>query len=149
MTLPIVGSAVVDEGGNTMLSFTQRMRMRLLNAQTSDGEKMPTDVDSVNLVTGLLNDMDKQALTLMRMQQDKKIADESIIAEVILARITNATGADNPFRATNPAFVAQGEVVVDLTRLPTAETPAEKMEIGVKGQTYDDFIETYVPPAED
>lgn len=121
------------------LQYTQGLRMQALGELTADG-KLPTDEEGRIFLTKLLDGMDRQSLTLKRIeadnnnsQQDREVA---LMAAALSAKIARG---GNPFRKTNGAAISTDG------HLPEIEVIEGQMDVGRSSETFRDFIAKVEP----
>lgn len=139
MTAEIIPASDNDE----VLSFTQNVRRRLVTKLIGvHPENMPDDPKVVGAINQTLDSMDRQALVLKRMDQDKKRNDNDRAAAVIIAQINQMTGkGENPFRVGEVAVQPSTDIEAELELIPVRDIrPGESM-IGIEEDSYDRFIE--------
>lgn len=122
-----------------VLSFTRNLRVRLVNKLTTDGTNLPTDEKAVGALNQTLNDMDRQALVLMRMQQDKKTSDMDRQAAILIQTLNDKTGNTNPFIAATADY-EKPELDFDTAQLPQITLLPGETDTGIIEETYDDFM---------
>lgn len=135
---------VIPASDNTeVLSYTQNIRRRLVNKLIGvHPEEMPDDPKVVGAINQTLDSMDRQALVLTRLAQDKKRNDDDRSAAVMIAQINQLTGkGENPFRVgANPVTPATDHDASYQLIEARPIMPGEDM-IGIEEDSYDKFIE--------
>ncbi|QXO10902.1 hypothetical protein pEaSNUABM54_00076 [Erwinia phage pEa_SNUABM_54] len=143
-------SEVLDNDG--ILAFTQKTRMRvvtkLMGSQVGDdkGDPTPDDPKVVGAINQTLDSMDRQALVLKRLQQDKKRGDDDRSAAVLIAQLNQHTGkTGNPFmRSTEEGVivdVATMDPEAQVALLPEHNLRPGEDFIGIEDDSYDKFLE--------
>lgn len=126
-----------------VLSFTQGIRRRIVNKLIGvHPTDTPDDPKVVGAINQTLDSMDRQALVLTRMAQDKKRNDDDRSAALIIAQVNNLTGkGENPFRiGANPVTPAT-DIDAEYQRIDTRDIlPGEDL-IGIEDDSYDKFME--------
>lgn len=138
-----MSTAAKHDDNREILAFTQNLRRRVVNKLIGNH---PSEVNDDPKVIGALNQtldsMDRQALVLMRLAQDKKNNDDNRAAAVLIAQINQQTGkGENPFRRGDGAVtVTTPDPEAELADLPAIELQAGHDFIGVEEDCYDDFV---------
>lgn len=139
MTVEVIPASNNDE----VLSFTQSVRHRLVTKLIGvHPVDMPDDPKVVGAINQTLDSMDRQALVLKRMDQDKKRNDDDRAAAVIIAQINQLTGkGENPFRVGAVPVQPSTDIEAELALLPVREIRPGESLIGIEDDSYDRFIE--------
>lgn len=121
-----------------MLQYTQGIRLKAVG-QLIEGDRVPTDTDSLNSITKLLDGMDRQALTLKRIAAESEGGQKDRDTALMIATMSEKLRSGNPFRKS-------GERVLDTSnQLPTLEAVEGQMDVGRVTETYADFIKRVEP----
>ena len=122
-----------------LLEYTQGLRVKTLN-QIVEGDKVPTDPDSIMAITKMMDGIDRQVLTLKRLAADENNSAKDRDTAVMIANMSNKLA-----RGGNP-FFKPGERVLDSAgRLPEITVVEGQMDTGRVTETYSDFIERLEP----
>lgn len=122
------------------LDYTNNMRLRLIAVQTENGKKLPEDKDSVLLINDLLNSVDKQSLTRMKMRLDTQESNEDRRVALMVAKL-NAGVRGDPFRVDTPI---EGHVPqIDEKLLEGIEVQDFAMEQGITTEQYVEFTKKF------
>lgn len=132
---------VVDE--QQVLKFTQSIRMTAIAEMCRNG--MPVDSESVTSIVKLADGMDRAALGSLRakadLQQGKnQAAMVDLIAEALKSDILNGV-------YTPAGVVGKPRDLGEIQEVFEAQ-PGE-FEVGVKSQTYNEFMERMLPESVD
>lgn len=132
------------DANREVLAFTQGLRRRVVTKlMGKDPNDAPDDPKTVGAINQTLDSMDRQALVMMRLAQDKKNNDDNRAAAVLIAQINQQTGkGENPFRRGEGAVVittTDPEAELD-TLAPIDLLPGQDF-IGVEDDSYDKFME--------
>lgn len=123
-----------------LLSLTQQVRLRMVNAMTAD-PAISTDPKDVKALAGVLKDIDTQVLTKQRLNQDNQNAQDDRATALQLMKmsehITRTVGS-NPFRKEN-----SGRLNKDDGALPEIEVVPGQMDVGVSSLRFKDFMEEH------
>lgn len=139
MTVEVIPASDNDE----VLAYTQNLRRRLVTKLVGvHPEDMPDDPKVVGAINQTLDSMDRQALVLRRMAQDKKRNDDDRSAAVMIAQINQMTGkGENPFRVgTNPVEPSTNPEHAYEQIATRQILPGEDL-VGIEDDSYDKFIE--------
>ena len=139
MTVEVIPASDNDE----VLAFTQNMRRRIVNKLAGvHPDDVPRDPKDIGALNQTLDSMDRQALVLRRMAQDKKRNDDDRSAAVMIAQINQLTGkGENPFRiGTNPV-AASTDPDQAYEQIPVREILPGEDFVGIEDDSYDKFIE--------
>lgn len=116
-------------GGEDELDFNQRIRHDVVVSLTTreDGKYcVPTDKDSLLLLSQFLREGDGSIIKRSRLGLDSKIADDNnVLAAQLIAKINEN---DTPRRADAPAKATGHRPKVDDTLLPKVDMPASILE---------------------
>lgn len=116
-------------GGEAELDFNQRIRHDVVvSLTTTEGGtyRIPTDKDSLQLLSQFLKDGDNSIIKRSRLGLDSKIADDNnALAAALIAKISEG---DTPKRADAPAKSTGHRPKVDETLLPKVDMPASILE---------------------
>ena len=116
------------------LEITQKMRMKMVNILTEDGNRIPTDADSAKLVLQALNDMDRTTLGTMKQKtDDNKAASDQILARALL-KLGEHQGSRSLLRSDTP--VAPRVERVDDSLLPEISVVPGEMDVGTQNISY-------------
>ena len=69
------------------IAYTRAMRRRLIGALTNDGTVFPTDAESIEALSKLLADKDRQALSLKKLKLEEQNAGDNGEAAKFIAQI--------------------------------------------------------------
>ena len=116
------------------IDMTQGIREQIVQGLTEGG--MPRDNETTSLLLGALNDMDRTAIGVMRVNVASKTNDLNEQALAIADRLSQNIG--NPFvgrTVSDGSNIPQpGERVIDFTPVPG------HTQIGTETQNYDEFM---------
>lgn len=122
-----------------MLQYTQGIRLKAVG-QLIEGDRVPTDTDSLNSITKLLDGMDRQALTLKRIAAESEGGQKDRDTALMIATMSEKLArGGNPFRKSGDRVLDTGN------QLPTIEAVEGQMDVGRVTETYTDFIQRVEP----
>lgn len=124
-----------------ILAFTQGVRKQIIQKVVANG--IPDDPKSQMVLLAAAGDMDRQALTKKRLNNDNNNAAADREAQLAIASIYQQVGNRSPFEAT-AGNVLEGTVrVVEVPEklVPHLELVPGEMDIGLKDLTYSQFME--------
>lgn len=123
------------------LALTQKIRYQMVLGLTDNGESVPDTKEEVAMLSAVLNDMDRQVLTLKRLETDELIGGN--MAAAVLGEIAELSKGKNIFKAKDGAPTESRADTFDKSRVPT-KTPVEgEMEVGIKEENYTTFMDGY------
>lgn len=139
MTVEVIPASDNDE----VLAFTQNMRRRIVNKLVGvHPEDMPTDSKDIGALNQTLDSMDRQALVLRRLAQDKKRNDDDRSAAVMIAQINQMTGkGENPFRIGENPVTPSTDPDDAYNQVAEREIMPGENYVGIEDDSYDKFIE--------
>lgn len=142
ITAPPVAKPANDD---EVLSFTQDMRVRLINQLTDNGTKMPTDPKEQQQLALLLTDMDRQAVTKKRLRQDAQANDTAVRATATIAAVLDRLGARNPFKLDSSEIIDGQCRVIDMPDklVENVKVVPGELDIGIADNTYSGFMDDY------
>lgn len=122
------------------LDYTNNLRLRLVAIQTENGKVLPSDKDSVLLINDLLNSVDKQSLSRMKMRIDTQESNEDRRVALMVAKL-NAGVRGDPYRVEQPI---EGHVPqIDEKLLEGIEVQEFAMEQGITTEQYVEFSKKF------
>lgn len=120
-----------------VLSYTQRLRQELLSTVTAKG--MPTDVKEQYLVATVLSDLDKVALTKLKIGSKEKQNSADREANLIAAKLFSKFGNINPFQGKELSNSAD-EVSLDDSKLEPLKVIDGETDVGISTIDYKEFM---------
>jgi hypothetical protein len=136
---------ITDEG---FLKKTQGLRNRILDTLTNDGEKIPTDPDSIRLLMEVMADADRTSLSKLKITSDDANASENRLAALTMARLGKHMGSNNPFEVELNPLEHQGEdsrATANSNLLPDIVVVPGNCDIGTSTETFDTFMAKMEP----
>lgn len=116
-----------------LFNYTQRKRLMLVDSLTAADLSDPTQAAAVGRI---LDGIDKQALTLRKLEIEQQGADADKASAKALTELTNNISKmkSNPFRATNVG------VAPPTANLPVIDVPDDQLVRVAKKETHAEFI---------
>ncbi len=141
MGKPVSGlTGELPSSKDAILALNQKIRYQMVLALTDNGTTAPDTKDEIASLSMVLNDMDRQVLTLKRMETDERIGGN--MAAALLGEISELTSGSNIFKADTPTKTDRADNF-DKSRIPT-KTPVEgETEVGIKEENYQTFMDDY------
>jgi hypothetical protein len=123
------------------LSFSQRIRRRIIDKVMEDGE-VPNDPKAVDTLLKTLKDMDQTALADRKNQIDQKDSDTSREVADAMRQMLEMQKNANPFARRDDGSVAAPTVVpsVSVEKLGEHKLVEGETEIGVISENCGDFM---------
>lgn len=100
---------------------------------------MPSDAKDVNAVMGIIDSLDRVALTNIRLNQEAQDGASAQEAIRILSELSGILGNSNPYRSETRTM---RDVVIDETLTHTPFVPGEG-STEIRDIEYDDFIDKF------
>lgn len=117
-----------------LLAYTQGLRVRALNAIV-EGDKIPTDPDSIQALTKIADGIDRQVLTLKRLAADETNGQKDRDTALLISAMSNKLA-----REGNPFFKPGGRILDSAGQLPDIQVVEGQMDIGRSTETYGEFV---------
>lgn len=134
-TLPVMRELITEDD---QLSYTQRMRHRMIEEMTDYGKTVPSDNKDRNTMLAALADMDKQTLGLKKIGSKEKMSAADREAASLLARMLNRMGGQDLLSSEVDETRAVPSLD-EITLAPLEVVPGET-DIGTITEDYDSFI---------
>lgn len=123
-----------------IIQTTQKLRLQIIDALTSDGLTMPTDGKDVNTLAGLLRDLDANALTTRKLDVEEKGVDAATKAAANVAAVLREMGG-NPFKGVRDSGAIVSSIPKpDMELLPVVEMVPGHGKQGEDKLAYDEFV---------
>ena len=125
---------------NGVLRFTQNLRLQVIQTKTRNGAAIGAMSDEdTELVLKAANDIDRQALTAMKLQSDNENADQDRKVAMMAAQL-NMTLKRNPFELDHAAPDTDRIPQMDNSLLDAIAVSDLATEIGINNETSDVFL---------
>ena len=129
---------------HALLKFTRNLRLNIIQTKTRNGghiDKM-TDED-LKLVMAAASDIDRQVLSVMKIDADNENSDQDRKVAIMAARLNKAV-AGNPYQIAEDQVIDSVAVPVpDPSILDAIEVADFEMELGVNNETSEEFMRRY------
>lgn len=124
----------------SILDFTQRLRKRVVNKITNEGESIPNDPKEVLSLNTVLDSMDRTALGSLRSKRDAQVDDMTKQAAALVHEVLKQAGNVDLFAAVSVKPRVVEEIPPEMAE-PTI-VPGE-LEMGLQTMTADTFLADY------
>lgn len=126
-----------------LLRFTNHLRLNIIQTKTKNGSTIDQmDDDALKLVMSAADSIDRQVLTLARIQSDNENADMDRKVALMAARL-NKSVVGNPYRLDGAIDSSAPIPAPDFAVLDAIETNDFEMEQGLSAETSADFMKKY------
>lgn len=136
-----VNSLILSEVGRTddqILDTTQALRLSIINSLTEGGKRVPDDLKIIYAIKDVALDMDRAVLAKKKIAADVNKGNADRESALIMARILGKTSlVNNPLRSNVEVVDALEH---DDSLLPHVVPFAGETELGISGETYNDFV---------
>lgn len=133
----------VDQADN-YIDAAQNLRWDIISKLTTNGNRIDTDKDSVELLLRVLADSDRSEISRMKIKADQKNGEDDRKVAMALAQASverqRMLGNRNPFEAIDITPVNNNIPTVDVKALPDIEVSEGLMARGHNIEGYDEFI---------
>lgn len=142
MQPPIAEAELSDDD---ILKFSQRIRKKVVNHLTGNGEKMPDDPKEQMVLLATLSDMDRQALTKKRIAGDNANAESDRQASVAIASMYAQLGTRSPFEVKDAKPIdgesREAKVPSVPDKLADVTLVPGELDVGIASLEYRDIVE--------
>lgn len=118
-----------------IMVYTHGIRRQLVNGIMKDGQ-VPNDTREIQALAGVLNDMDRSAISVKKIKSDEKVADASnaggasLVAKLLLQLNPSSIKADAVGNITPPVLGSD---------IPPLNVKPGETDIGTSSLTFDEF----------
>lgn len=128
-----------------IMLYTHGIRKKIVGS-IMENDKVPEDPKEIQVLAGVLNDMDRAAISVKKIRSDEKVAD-----------ITNAGGAAlvakllmqiNPNNTRQVVFDNDTPVPVLTNDVPAPQLNPGETDIGTSSMNFEEFSKTNFPNTE-
>ena len=124
--------------GESILDFTQRIRMNALDSFTKHSAL--DDVKDIAALTSILDGLDRQEINKAKIEIENSLAAADQEALTLITAVINSVGNINPYETAKPferTLEHDGPVVHGVTLVPG------ELDTKPKQSNYDSFMKTY------
>lgn len=130
-----------EDGG--VLNFTQNLRLQIIQTKTRNGSQIGKMSDEdIETVLRAANDLDRQALTAMKLKSDNQNSDADRKVAMMVASL-NLKLARNPFELPAGSVVDGAPPSVPDSVFSDSVVPEYAMELGISNENSEEFMKKF------